>query len=44
VFEIGAHARRLVADFLEAMPWLELYHAGEAYAGVLMMTCWGHKT
>lgn len=24
--------------------WLESYRAGEAYAGVLMLTCWGRKS
>jgi ubiquinone/menaquinone biosynthesis C-methylase UbiE len=44
LFEIGANARRLAAEFPEALPWLESYRAGEAYAGVLMLTCWGRKT
>jgi ubiquinone/menaquinone biosynthesis C-methylase UbiE len=43
LFEIGANARRLAAEFPEALPWLEVYRAGEAYAGVLMLTCWGRK-
>jgi ubiquinone/menaquinone biosynthesis C-methylase UbiE len=43
VFEIGANARRLAAEFPEALPWLESYRAGEANAGVLMLICWGHK-
>jgi ubiquinone/menaquinone biosynthesis C-methylase UbiE len=43
LFEIGANARRLAAEFPEALPWLESYRAGEAYAGVLMLTCWGRK-
>ena len=44
LFEIGANARRLAAEFPEALAWLEAYRAGEAYAGVLMLTCWGRKT
>ena len=43
LFEIGANAQRLSAEFPEALPWLESYRAGEAYAGVLMLTCWGRK-
>ncbi|HEY7308597.1 MAG TPA: methyltransferase domain-containing protein [Gemmataceae bacterium] len=43
LFEIGANARRLATEFPEALPWLESYRAGEAYAGVLMLTCWGRK-
>jgi ubiquinone/menaquinone biosynthesis C-methylase UbiE len=43
LFEIGATARRLAPEFPEALRWLESYRAGEAYAGVLMLTCWGHK-
>lgn len=43
LFEIDAGARRLSAEFPEALPWLESYRAGEAYAGVLMLTCWGRK-
>jgi ubiquinone/menaquinone biosynthesis C-methylase UbiE len=43
VFEVGANARRLAPEFPEALRWLESFRAGEAYAGVLMMTCWGRK-
>jgi hypothetical protein len=43
LFEIGANARRLAPEFPEALAWLESYRAGEAYAGVLMLTCWGRK-
>lgn len=43
LFEVGANARRLAAEFPEALSWLESYRAGEAYAGVLMLTCWGRK-
>lgn len=43
LFEIGASARRLAAELPEALPWLDSYRAGEAYAGVLMLTCWGRK-
>jgi ubiquinone/menaquinone biosynthesis C-methylase UbiE len=43
LFEIDANARRLAAAFPEALPWLESYRAGDAYAGVLMLTCWGRK-
>jgi len=43
LFEISANARRLAAGFPEALSWLEAYRAGEAYAGVLMLICWGRK-
>jgi hypothetical protein len=43
LFEIGANARRLAAEFPDALAWLESYRAGEACAGVLMLTCWGRK-
>jgi hypothetical protein len=43
LFEIGAGALRLAADFPEALAWLDSYRAGEAYAGVLMLTCWGRN-
>jgi ubiquinone/menaquinone biosynthesis C-methylase UbiE len=43
LFEIAASARRLALEFPEAPAWLESYRAGEAYAGVLMLTCWGRK-
>ena len=43
LFEIDANARRLTAEFPETLSWLESYRAGEAYAGVLMLTCWGRK-
>jgi ubiquinone/menaquinone biosynthesis C-methylase UbiE len=43
LFEIGANARRLAPEFPEAWQWLESYRAGDAYAGVLMLTCWGRK-
>ena len=44
LFEIGANARRLATEFPEAPAWLESYRAGEAYAGVLILICWGRKT
>jgi ubiquinone/menaquinone biosynthesis C-methylase UbiE len=43
LFEISANVRRLAPEFPEASAWLESYRAGEAYAGVLMLTCWGRK-
>jgi ubiquinone/menaquinone biosynthesis C-methylase UbiE len=43
LFEISANARRLAAEFPEALSWLEAYRDGEAYAGVLMLICWGRK-
>jgi len=43
LFEIATNARRLAPEFPEAGAWLEAYRAGEAYAGVLMLTCWGRK-
>src|SRR5262249_33606342 len=43
LFEIDVNARRLAPEFPEALAWLDSYRAGEAYAGVLMLTCWGRK-
>lgn len=43
LFEIDANARRLSAELPEALTWLEDYRRGEAYAGVLMLICWGRK-
>jgi hypothetical protein len=43
LFEIDANARKLSAELPEALPWLEAYRCGEAYAGVLMLICWGRK-
>lgn len=43
VFEIDATARRVAAELPEALPWLEAYRRGEAYAGVLILICWGRK-
>lgn len=43
LFEISASARRLAAEFPEALPWLEAYRVSEAYGGVLMLTRWGRK-
>jgi len=43
LFEIDVNARRLAPEFPEAFAWLESYRAGEAHAGVLMLTCWGRK-
>jgi len=43
LFEIDANARRLAGEMPEALPWLEEYRQGEAYAGVLMVVCWGRK-
>jgi ubiquinone/menaquinone biosynthesis C-methylase UbiE len=43
LFEIGETARRLTHEFPEAVEWLESYRAGEAYAGVLILICWGRK-
>jgi ubiquinone/menaquinone biosynthesis C-methylase UbiE len=44
LFEIGASARRLAAEFPEALPWLDSYRAGDAHAGVLILICWGRKS
>jgi ubiquinone/menaquinone biosynthesis C-methylase UbiE len=44
VFEIDATAQRLAADFPQALAWLDSYRAGEAYAGVLMLICWGRRS
>jgi hypothetical protein len=30
-------------EFPDALAWLESYRASEAYAGILMLTCWGRK-
>ncbi|MBF2097015.1 MAG: methyltransferase domain-containing protein [Gloeomargaritaceae cyanobacterium C42_A2020_066] len=43
LFEIEANAHRLAAELPEAQSWLEGYCQGEAYAGVLMLICWGRK-
>lgn len=43
LFEIEANARRLAATFPDAPAWLDAYRAGGAYAGVLIVTCWGRK-
>jgi ubiquinone/menaquinone biosynthesis C-methylase UbiE len=43
LFEIDMNVRRLAPEMPEALPWLESYRKGEAYAGVLMMICWGRK-
>lgn len=43
VFEIEASAQALSTELPEALPWLETYRRGEAYAGVLMLICWGRK-
>ena len=31
------------AELPEALSWLEAYRRSEAYAGVLMLICWGRK-
>jgi SAM-dependent methyltransferase len=43
LFEIDANARRLSAELPDALPWLDEYRRGEAYAGVLILICWGRK-
>jgi SAM-dependent methyltransferase len=43
LFEVAATAQRLAREMPEATAWLDSYRAGEAYAGVLMMICWGRK-
>ncbi|MCP9840348.1 methyltransferase domain-containing protein [Synechococcus sp. J7-Johnson] len=43
LFEIDANARDLSVELPEALPWLDAYRRGEAYAGVLMLICWGRK-
>ena len=43
LFEVEAMARGLAGEMPEAADWLEGYRAGEAYAGVLVMICWGRK-
>ena len=43
LFEIEATARKLAAEIPEALPWLETYRNGEAYAGVLVLLCWGRR-
>ena len=43
LFEIDVNARRLSAELPEALPWLQAYRQGEAYAGVLMLISWGRK-
>jgi ubiquinone/menaquinone biosynthesis C-methylase UbiE len=43
LFEIEANARQLSAELPEAIGWLETYRRSEAYAGVLMLICWGRK-
>jgi ubiquinone/menaquinone biosynthesis C-methylase UbiE len=43
LFEIDANARDLSAELPEALTWLESYRQDEAYAGVLMLICWGRK-
>ena len=43
LFEIDANAKALSGELPEALPWLESYRQGEAYAGVLMMICWGRR-
>ncbi|CAK6698875.1 methyltransferase domain-containing protein [Synechococcus sp. CBW1107] len=43
LFEVDANARHLSAELPEALSWLEAYRRGEAYAGVLMLICWGRK-
>lgn len=44
LFEIDANARRLAAEMPESLSWLDTYRRGEAYAGVLMIVCWGRKS
>ena len=43
LFEIESNATALSAELPEALTWLEDYRQGEAYAGVLMMICWGRN-
>lgn len=43
LFEVDANARRLSRELPEALPWLDSYHTGEAYGGVLVLTCRGRK-
>lgn len=43
LFEIEICARKLSAELPEALSWLETYRRSEAYAGVLMLICWGRK-
>lgn len=43
LFEIDANARKLADEHPDALAWLEAYRRSEAYAGVLMMICWGRK-
>ena len=43
LFEIEATARELAAELPEALTWLDGYRRGEAYAGVLLLICWGRK-
>lgn len=43
LFEVAATAGKLAAEMPESLTWLDGYRKGEAYAGVLMLTCWGRK-
>lgn len=43
LFDIEASARALSVELPEALTWLEAYRQGEAYAGVLILICWGRK-
>lgn len=44
LFEVDAGARKLAAEFPDALAWLDAYQSGEAYAGVLMIVAWGRKS
>lgn len=43
LLEIDANSRAPSAELPKALSSLEAYRQGEAYAGVLLMICWGRK-
>lgn len=43
LFGIEETAHKVSRDLPEALTWLESYRQSEAYAGVLMLLCWGRK-
>ncbi len=43
LFGIEETAHKVSRDLPEALPWLESYRRSEAYAGVLILLCWGRK-
>jgi ubiquinone/menaquinone biosynthesis C-methylase UbiE len=43
MFEVAATVDRIADEAPGARSWLDGYRAGEAYAGVLMLICWGRK-